>query len=365
MQGEYTNHMCVLDYPDSLRLANWSCLNATTDMLEGTCVRNILFLLAVVLTSGAFTEVYAKETANDGDPVCIYVSSYHRGFEWSDRLEAGLRDTLTPHCRIVQFDMDSNRRKDPDQISAAAVDALRLIREQMPDVVVTSDDNAARYLVAPYLKGTETPVVFSGINWTIEEYGFPATNVTGIVEIAPIVALFDAAKKSVPDARRVAFFSADTLTQNKNFLRHSKIARQAGLDITHFSAITMNDWLNIFDQSQTYDFAIMGSIAGINDWTDDIALKHVEDNTSTLVITTHDWLMKYASLGFTIIPEEHGKWAGNAAAAILNGLPASAIPVVTNRKWDTWVNSALIEASGAQVPQRIVSGAKQVFSSKY
>ena len=297
--------------------------------------------------------------ANADEKTCVYISSYHQGFDWSDRVEAGLRASLAGHCRIVQFDMDTKRHKKPEDIISAATKALELIEREQPDVVVTSDDNAARYLIVPHLLGTELPVVFCGINWTVEEYSFPAENVTGIVEIAPLIPLIEAATQSVPDAKRVAYFSDQTRTESKNFERYSRAATSAGLEIDQLQVTTLNDWLDAFDKAQQYDFAIMGGIAAINDWDPLVALSHVRKNTSGLVVTTHEWQMPFSALGVTMIPEEQGEWAGTTAVAILNGTSVATIPIVTNRKWDTWVNRPLLEASGARVASTFLRSAKQ------
>ena len=49
--------------------------------------------------------------------------------------------------------------------------------------MIASDDNAQKYLVVPYLKGTQVPVIFNGVNWDASAYGFPTSNVTGMIEV--------------------------------------------------------------------------------------------------------------------------------------------------------------------------------------
>jgi ABC-type uncharacterized transport system substrate-binding protein len=56
-------------------------------------------------------------------------------------------------------------------------------------------------------------------------------------------------------------------------------------------------------------------------------------------------------LGFTKIPEEQGVWAGQAAIAILNGVRPRDIPIASNRKWDIWINEAIVKSSGIQIPK--------------
>lgn len=87
--------------------------------------------------------------------------------------------------------MDSKRRREPPEMAAAGAAAYARLSELAPDIVVVCDDNAARLLVEPCLIGGTMPVVFAGINWTIEEYRLPAPNVTGMVEVAPLRKLLE------------------------------------------------------------------------------------------------------------------------------------------------------------------------------
>ena len=47
---------------------------------------------------------------------CVYISSYHQGYEWSDGVERGLLRILDGHCAITTFNMDSKRAKNESSI---------------------------------------------------------------------------------------------------------------------------------------------------------------------------------------------------------------------------------------------------------
>ncbi|RLW65124.1 MAG: hypothetical protein B6D70_04800 [gamma proteobacterium symbiont of Stewartia floridana] len=71
-------------------------------------------------------------------------------------------------------------------------------------------------------------------------------------------------------------------------------------------------------------------------------------------------MMPYSVLGFTKIPEEHGEWAAKAALAILDGVAPTDIPIVSNRKWEIWVNHSILMVSGLQLPDPLVRKAKKI-----
>ena len=156
-------------------------------------------------------------------PKCLFVSSYHKGYAWSDGVERGLRETLNGKCQIRQFDMDTKRKKTKEDKRAAALTAKQLIESWQPDVVITADDNAAKYLIQPYYRDTVLPFVFCGINWTVDEYGFPYSNVTGMVEVAPVRDMVDEARALVGGASKVLYVGADTATERKNADRIRKV----------------------------------------------------------------------------------------------------------------------------------------------
>jgi ABC-type uncharacterized transport system substrate-binding protein len=70
-------------------------------------------------------------------------------------------------------------------------------------------------------------------------------------------------------------------------------------------------------------------------------------------------MMPYAAIGYTKIAEEHGEWAAASAIAILNGVRTMYIPLVTNRRWDTWTNDALLQKLGIDLKQSSLIGAKK------
>ena len=56
-----------------------------------------------------------------------------------------------------------------------------------PDLLIVSDDNAVKYLVVPNFQDDPMPIVFCGVNWTADQYDLSHCNITGILELLPIV----------------------------------------------------------------------------------------------------------------------------------------------------------------------------------
>ena len=293
-------------------------------------------------------------------PLCLYVSSYHKGYAWSDGVENGLRKSIEGHCELVQFDMNTKRNKTTELKKQAGENAYELIKKLEPDVVITSDDNAAKFLIVPFLKDTDVPVVFSGINWTVEEYDFPAPNVTGIVEVAPIKPMLSQALKVSDNRTRAAYLGAFTLSEIKNFNRINDVAVRMGISMDSILAEDFTAWKAGLTLAQDYDFLIMGSHSGVNNWDADEAQNYVSRESTIISLTNHEWMMPFSMVGYTKIPEEHGEWAASSAVAILTGTRTSDIPLVTNRKFDTWVNSQLLDNANIKLSSQLLRKAKKV-----
>ena len=291
-------------------------------------------------------------------PKCLFVSSYHQGYAWSDGVEVGLRRTLEDKCTLRQFDMDTKRQKEIDQIKAAAQAARELIETWQPDVVITADDHAARHLIKPYFRDAAVPFVFCGVNWSVKEYGFPYRNVTGMIEVAPVTAMIAEAKALIPGASRVVYLGANTSTERKNAARLRDAAEGHGLSFEAQFAASLGSWVDAYEYAQDFDFVIIGSNAGINDWVWDDAVAAIEPLTRRLTVTSHKWMMPVSMLGMTKVAEEQGEWAGKVALEILDGVAPDSIPVIANRKWDLYLNMALIKRSSIKLPSQLASKGK-------
>lgn len=292
---------------------------------------------------------------------CLFISSYHQGYKWSDGVERGVRTTIGNHCELRQFNMDTKRNKDQSSIEQKALEAKTLIEAWQPDVVITADDNAAKYIIKPFYKDHDIPFVFCGINWTVKEYGFPYQNVTGMIEIAPIEPLFDKAATYVKAPQSAFYIGADTLTERKNLRRFQEAAKRRGLTLDYHLAGTTEAWLAAYETAQTADFVILGSNSGINDWEPERILSRLKQIVNRMSLTNHGWMMPYTMLGLTKVPEEHGEWAAQTALLIMRGASPASVPIVPNRKWDIWVNPTLLDAANIQLPKSLIQKGKKVY----
>ena len=178
----------------------------------------ILFLL-LMFTSGPIF-------ASDRKKVLV-VSSYHKGYEWSDGEITGIEKTFYPLRDQVEISveyMDTKRVKTPEY-EKLYLELLKLkYAEYKPDVIIVLDDNAFRFVIklSEDIFGSEIPIVFAGVNdfspSIIEGHEH---HVTGIVQNMDIKENINLALKIRPDANPLVVVT-DESTSGKIFTQHLK-----------------------------------------------------------------------------------------------------------------------------------------------
>lgn len=292
---------------------------------------------------------------------CLFISSYHQGYAWADGVERGIRSTLNDKCELKQFDMDTKRHKEESFAQQKALEAKAIIESWQPNVVITADDNAAKYVIQKYYKDADIPFVFCGVNWTADEYGFPYKNVTGIIEVAPIKPLLDQVLNLQPKTKSAIYIGANTSTEVKNFERFEKSTTRMSIHMDSVLANSVEEWIAAYKKAQSYDIIIIGSNAGIPKWEEKYVVSKITPVSKKLSITNHDWMMPYTMLGFTKIAEEQGELAALAALSIISGAEVSSIAIVPSRKWDIWTNTSLLKASDIELTDGLLLKSKHVY----
>lgn len=301
-------------------------------------------------------------------PRVLWVDSYHQGYKWSGDIENGLIKALnipagedtTPdisqndiHFRIIR--MNTKLQNSETHKKQAALSARAVIDEWQPDVVIASDDNASKYLIAPYYKDTPLPVVFCGVNEDATVYGFPAENITGMIEVEP---LKETVELLAPYAKgkRVAYLGADTLTNRKKLPYYKAVD---GIDYVGDNLVgNFSEWKKAFlTLQESADILILYNPVGIPDWDYAAAEEFVLSNAKIPVGTTDKDAMQLAMAGRLKLGDEQGWWAGKTALKILTGTSPADIPVARNRNSKTFLKPRLAYQAGIKFPVELIGKA--------
>ena len=298
----------------------------------------------------------------------LYVNSYHKGYRWSDDIEKGLLralsiksrddetfDNSASSVRIKMVRMDTKRNKDEEFKKQAALKIKKLIEEWQPDIVVVSDDNASKYLIVPYFKDSKLPFVFCGVNYSAAEYGFPASNITGMIEVSPNAQVLTSLRKYAK-GDRVGYMGANVLTGQKEL---KWLSQKEGIDFTVAKLVdTFAEWKVAYLEFQkSVDMLLMVNPVCVKGWDREEALAFVLEHTEIPSGSTLLHVTPYVLIGRVRIAGELGWWAGKTALKILNGMSPSQIPVVHNQYSRLYLNMKLAEKLNIKFPMDIIKDA--------
>ena len=302
--------------------------------------KTVLGILTVLL-------VLARVSFADGlkDKKILFVNSYHEGYPWSDGISKGIGAALDKAgVDWVAVSMDTKRNNNEEYKTAAGLRIKQEAEMFKPDLIIAADDNAAKYAVVPYFKNTSIPVVFCGINWDSSAYGFPCSNVTGMLEVALIPQLLETLEQYAV-GERLGILGADNLSNQKEVANYKK---NFGLQFEKEVFVdNLASWKEEYLKMQdTVDILILAPPSFLADSSPaekKETVDFIKKNTKIPSGCVEDWIMPYSLVGFTKNAEEQGFWAAQTALQILNGTPVADIPVATNTKGDLYLNLDLAD----------------------
>lgn len=275
----------------------------------------------------------------------LFVSSYHQGYDWSDGIEEAAGKVLRASGVAVEFvRMDTKRRGDEAHKKQAGLDARAAIEKAKPDVVIVADDNAVIYLLQPFYRDAALPFVFCGVNWDASKYGLPYRNATGMVEVGLMDRIL-AQLREYTKGKRVGFLTEATETERAELKAYRE---KLHIDFASAQLVkTFDEWKAAFRQLQgEVDVVLLGNVAGIQGFDEKEARAFAEAHTRVPSGAMYEWMMPYAMLGLTKVPEEQGVHAAKTALAILKGAPPGQIPLATNRDARIHLNVKLASRAG-------------------
>jgi ABC-type uncharacterized transport system substrate-binding protein len=325
--------------------------------MKGKFIAIVLGVLAIgaVAVGGGYTFLMGE----GGGKRVLFIDSYHAGYPWSDGITAGIQQVLAEkdvELRIHR--MDTKRNGSEEFKKQAAQKAKALIEEFKPDVVIATDDNAQKYLVVPYYRGGDLPFVFAGVNWDASPYGYPASNVTGMVEVSRPDELVNILR-TLSGGVSLGSLTGETDTAHKE---HAYYADQMSISFDESAYVkTFDQWKQEFVRLQDeVDMLFMYNNAGIEGWNDDEAIRFVRENARIPSGSVQPWMAPYVLVAYTKNAQEQGEWAAQAALQILNGTSPSSIPMTTNKRGNMIINSQLAQRLQLEIPASLLNSADDV-----
>ena len=304
----------------------------------------------------------------------LVVHSYHADYEWVHDINAVLENQLTaagiPY-RI--FYMDTKRKPDVAWKLEAARQACQLIDQYAPVVVIAVDDKAQNYVVRRYVNKSPIQFVFAGVNADPHQYGYPAGNVTGLLERTYPDQVLKMLKLIKPSVSRMVWVSDDSATADLVLQRVRRKAESGQLPIpitAYLQPATLDQWrmtIRKCNRDPNIDalliplYHTVKTHAGGQSVLPSDVMKWTVDNTRKPIVGLWPFSAHDGALCAVVVdPKEHGKVAALMAKQILAGKKAADLPMVKNKDGFVIINMAAAAKLGIEVPFEVMLSADEI-----
>ena len=301
----------------------------------------------------------------------LVVMSYEEENPWCIQIKEGIDSVFAGDSEIKYFYMDT--KKNFEGGVRKAKDAYEVYKRFRPDGVIAADDNAQSLFVLPYLKDKDkTPVMFCAVNEEPEKYGYPASNVSGILERDFIGESIAFAKQLVPSIHMVGFLAKDSpsgraILKQVEIESDTYLAKFAGFKLVK----TIKETLAVLeDYEKRSDALFITSTNGILD-TDGKSLdneqvtKIVAKFYKKPLIGANDFHVRYGVLCAVI---KSGNAQGRVSAEMLlkaiKGTPVNHIPITLNKYGKRMLNVTVMNELGIRPKRRVLVGTELVKTSE-
>lgn len=301
----------------------------------------------------------------------LVVMSYEKTNPWCLEIKEGIESALANTSEITYIYM--NTKINLEGGMQKAKEAYALYRKLQPDGVITADDNAQWLFVLPYLKDkVDTPVMFCGVNAEAQKYGYPVSNVSGILERAHIGESIAFVKQLAPSIKTVGFL-AKYSPSGKALLQQveNETDTYPAKFVTFKLPSTLKELVAAGEElKESSDVLFIDSLVGIPDEAGNpLDMKEIMRITVKTfgkpVVGANQYYIKQGALCAVIkTGQEQGRTAAQMLLKAMQGTPVSEIPITRNYKGRRVINVTVMEALGIKPKPIVLIGAKLVRTEK-
>ncbi len=300
----------------------------------------------------------------------LVVMSYEEEFPWVREIKEGIDSVLSGTCELTYFHM--NTKSNFAGGAEKAREAFELYQELRPEGVIAADDDAQSMFVVPYLEGkVKTPVMFCGVNAEAEEYGYPASNVSGILERHHIQESIALARQLVPTIRTVAFIMKESPVARLVFGQIQKEAGTYPVKVVGFeSPKTLKEAIAMAREfKKKSDLLFVETLEGIpgddgTPLTDKDVMPVIAKTFGKSTFGANAYAVHYGILSAVIkTGQEQGETAARMLLEAMNGRPVSQIPITRNHKGKRMVNVTVMKSLGIHPKPVALRGVELVRTS--
>lgn len=306
-------------------------------------------------------------SARATDYKVLVVMSYEENNPWVKEIKEGIDATLGKRSDTTYFYM--NTKADREGGQKRADEALALFRQIKPDGVIAADDDAQTLFVVPYLKNqVPTPVIFNGVNAAPEKYGFPASNVSGVLERAHVRESLAFIKQLIPEGQQACFMTNQV---PPGLALRSQVESEKDSYPMKVQAFHLPKTVAEIEGLRTNlrkhcDVLFVDSLEGITDATGKAlnyreVISVVHRVYGGPVLAGNRYQVEQGALAAVVkTGQEQGELAAQMLLQAMEGQPTGKLPILRNTRGQRIINVSAMEARGIPLRPAVLRGAALV-----
>lgn len=294
----------------------------------------------------------------------LIVHSYALDFKWVQEINAGLENVLDGKPYFIKYHyMDTKRNPELAFIKRAGILARKIIDKWKPDVVITIDDNAQKYVGGYYVNDPSVNIVFAGVNGSPEDYNYNnASNVTGILERLPFNSFKEGILKILPKNKYKIIHlcddspSSQLLTKELNTYNWGPLELIASIKIDSFSTwkrelIKYNTEADIFLISHYHTLKPFSGKQRVV--PPEEVIQWTEGNTNLPNIGCWSFFVEDGGMmAIAISGNEQGEESAKMAVSIIDGKKkATDIPITKTKSYVICLKESVLKEKKVIVPE--------------
>jgi ABC-type uncharacterized transport system substrate-binding protein len=322
-----------------------------------------IWLAAAWLALGAATA--------SAQPFRVFVvMSYEENNPWVREIAEGIESVLKPHAEITYFHMDT--KVDPAGAKRKGEQAMEVFRRLQPHGVITADDDAATHFIIPFLRGqVATPVMFNGINAAAAAHGFPAPNVSGVLERAHVRESLAFIRQIIPAVQSACFMTNNVPpgVSLRNQVESEKDGYPVRAGKFHLVADVAQLDAAMAEIKAGCDALVVDSLEGIADaggapMNNAQVMRLLRAGYPGPILAGNRYQVEQGAWAAVVkTGQEQGDTSAEMLLRAMRGEPVSSIPITRNVRGQRVINVTAMEAAGIEIRPQVLRGATLVRES--
>ncbi len=323
-------------------------LNKKYEYLEEAIAESIVQLKQ----NGTYDKVLNEEENMNDSKQILHISSYFPEDEWDIGIYNGIGEVLGDNADISCYNVPlyTNRYATAQERAKNAYSAIRtMYREAPPDLIIASDNNALQFVCDYYsVLFYGIPVVFTGINGTVEDYLWALNgNDTGVYENISADETVELILKVYPDTQGILVlndYDPSGIQIRREMQEQLEVYRDR-VEISYSEDITLSEMITYVNQLPPNYALLVGRYVPreANSYVTRGEILEALCKDINIPVFCTSMIGQGQLGGKHASSKAHGRAAAEMAVRILNGEAVSSIePIWDGKILNEWVFDAEI-----------------------